>query len=92
MKKLLIPSALLAVVLLFPTALRAQDSDMFDILTNFINDEQNASLVKLQDDIAKGEKYVSQAEASDIQTLSFSTAPKRVNLKKVKRNRQRLNL
>ncbi|MBR6176800.1 MAG: hypothetical protein IKQ70_02810 [Bacteroidales bacterium] len=82
MKKLLIPSALLAVVLLFPTALRAQDSDMFDILTNFINDEQNASLVKLQDDIAKGEKYVSQAEASDKTNSKFLNSSKKGKLKK----------
>lgn len=82
MKKLLIPSALLAVALWLPTSVQAQESDMFDILANYINDEQNSSLVRLQEDIAKGEKYVSQAEASDKTNAKFLNSSKKGKLKK----------
>ena len=82
MKKLFIPSALLAVALWLPTSVQAQESDMFDILANYINDEQNSSLVRLQEDIAKGEKYVSQAEASDKTNAKVLNSSKKGKLKK----------
>ena len=91
MKKLLIPSALLAVALWLPTSVQAQESDMFDILANYINDEQNSSLVRLQEDIAKGENMYLRPKLPTKLTLSFSTVAKKANSKKVRKNLPKLN-
>ena len=82
MKKLLIPAAFLVAVLTLPSVSVAQDSDMFDILTNYVNDEQNSSLIKLQDDIAKAEKMIAQAESQDKANAKFLNSSKKGKLKK----------
>ncbi|MBR4213794.1 MAG: hypothetical protein IKR94_00545 [Bacteroidales bacterium] len=83
MKKLLIPSALLAAMLSFPGLTQAQDPDMFDLLSHFqLTDEQNSSLLKLQDDITKGEKFVAQAESQDKANGKFLNSSKKGKLKK----------
>lgn len=81
MKKIFITSALFAAALLFPAASNAQE-DMFDILTTYVDEAQNSSLIKLQDDIAKGEKYVSQAESQDKANAKFLNSSKKGKLKK----------
>ncbi|MBO4245000.1 MAG: hypothetical protein J6V76_07855 [Bacteroidales bacterium] len=83
MKRLLIPSALLAAMLSFPGFAQAQDPDMFDLLSHFqLTDEQNSSLLKLQDDITKGEKFVAQAESQDKANAKFLNSSKKGKLKK----------
>ncbi|MCR5456446.1 MAG: hypothetical protein K6F33_15830 [Bacteroidales bacterium] len=61
----------------------AQDEpDMFDILLDYINEEQNTALTRLQEDIAKGEKLVSQAETMDKTTQKFFDSGKKGKQKK----------
>ncbi|MBQ1698434.1 MAG: hypothetical protein II075_11210 [Bacteroidales bacterium] len=61
----------------------AQDEpDMFDILLDYVNEEQNTALTRLQEDIAKGEKLVSQAESLDKNTQKFFDSSKKGKQKK----------
>ncbi|MCQ2974441.1 MAG: hypothetical protein MJ211_06470 [Bacteroidales bacterium] len=80
MKKLFISTALLAMMLAFPTLSFAQD--MFDVLTNFINEDQNNSLIRLQEEIGKAEKNISLAESQDKENSKFLNSTKKGKLKK----------
>lgn len=60
----------------------AQDNDMFDILLNYVTEEQNTALNRLQEDITKGEKMVSEAERQDKANAKFLTSSKKGKLKK----------
>ncbi|MBR4265053.1 MAG: hypothetical protein IKQ46_03260 [Bacteroidales bacterium] len=83
MKKIFKPIAVLAFLLAASTASFAQEgSDMFDILTDYINEEQSTALTKLQEDIAKGEKLVSQAETQDKANAKFLSSTKKGKAKK----------
>lgn len=83
MKKIFKPIAILACVLAATGSVQAQDgTDMFDILTEYINETQSSSLTRLQEDIAKGEKLVSQAESLDKATAKFFSSDKKGKQKK----------
>ena len=58
------------------------DPDMFDILLDYVNEEQSTALTRLQEDIAKGEKLVSQAETMDKNTQKFFDSGKKGKVKK----------
>jgi hypothetical protein len=77
---------LFAVAALFAASVApaaAQDEpDMFDILLDYINEDQSTQLTRLQEDIAKGEKLVSQAEALDKNTQKFFDSGKKGKQKK----------
>ena len=56
--------------------------DMFDILGEYLNEEQAEALTRLQEDIAKGEKLVSQAETQDKTNAKFLDSDKKGKQKK----------
>ncbi len=58
------------------------DSDMFDILLDYINEDQSTALTRLREDIAKGEKLVSQAETMDKATQKLFDSGKKGKQKK----------
>jgi len=66
----------------FAPASAQDEPDMFDILLDYINEEQNTALTRLQEDIAKGEKLVSQAESLDKNTQKFFDSGKKGKQKK----------
>ena len=80
MKKLIIP-AFAALLTILSSGAKAQQ-DKFDILAPFITEEQQTLLTKLQEDIAKGEKLVSQAETQDKANAKFLNSSKKGKLKK----------
>lgn len=77
---------LFAVAALFAASVApaaAQDEpDMFDILLDYINEDQSTQLTRLQEDIGKGEKLVSQAETLDKNTQQLFDSGKKGKQKK----------
>lgn len=80
MKRIIIPVAIaLLTAFNFNTA---YGQDMFDILSEYLNEEQSDALTRLQEDIAKGEKLVSQAETQDKANAKFLGSDKKGKQKK----------
>lgn len=82
MKKILKPIAVLAFLLSAGVNSSFAQNDMFDILLEYVNEEQNTALTRLQEDIAKGEKLVSQAETQDKANAKFLDSSKKGKQKK----------
>lgn len=83
MKRIFKPFAVIALMLTAGIGtVHAQESDMFDILIDYVTEEQNTALTRLQEDIAKGEKLVSQAETMDKATQKFFDSGKKGKVKK----------
>ncbi len=62
--------------------LAQEGTDMFDILLDYVTEDQNTALTRLQEDIAKGEKLVSQAETMDKTTQKLFDSSKKGKQKK----------
>lgn len=77
----LVAVAVLLVASVIPASAQS-DPDMFDILLDYINEDQNTALTRLQEDIAKGEKLVAQAETMDKNTQKFFDSSKKGKQKK----------
>jgi len=58
------------------------DQEMFDILLDYVNEEQSTALTRLREDIGKGEKLIAQAETMDKTTQKFFDSNKKGKQKK----------
>lgn len=85
MRKIFKPLAIIALALMTNSAFAQEETDMFDILTTdpvSISESQNTALTKLQEDISKGEKMVSQAESQDKANAKLLDSSKKGKQKK----------
>ena len=88
MKRIFKPIAVLSFLLMAGGAVAQEDdgaADMFDILTDYITDDQSTSLTRLQEDIGKGEKLVSQAETQDKANAKLFSSDKKGKQKKAEK-------
>ncbi len=65
----------------FAGSVKAQQ-DQFDILAPYINEEQEATIAKIQDNIAKAEKFISAAETEEKANSKFLDSDKKGKQKK----------
>jgi len=83
MKKIL--KTLAAAVILLASGITASaqvESDIFEKLSDVMTDDQNQALIKLQEDIAKGEKSLVTADNTDKQFSKFLDSSKKGKQKK----------
>ena len=85
MKKIFKPIAVLSFLFMSGSAFAQEGTDMFDILVDYITEDQSTTLTQLQEDIAKGEKLVSQAETQDKANAKFLTDTKKGKQKKAEK-------
>lgn len=85
MKKIFRPIAFFSFLLFSGSSYAQEGTDMFDILVDYVTEEQSTTLTKLQEDIAKGEKLVSQAETQDKANAKFLSATKKGKQKKAEK-------
>jgi len=85
MKRIFKSVAVLSFLFATTTVSAQEGTDMFDILVDYITEDQSTTLTKLQEDIAKGEKLVSQAETQDKANAKFLNATKKGKQKKAEK-------